>query len=74
MRAVAEQLAIPPQQVICTGDLVAYCAHPQETVELIRDWGIHIVRGNCEESLASGALDCGCGFEEGSVCSTLSVE
>jgi predicted phosphodiesterase len=72
--AEAERLGIPPKRVICTGDLVAYCAQPQATVELIRDWGIQVVKGNCEESLANGAADCGCGFAAGTVCSSLSVE
>jgi predicted phosphodiesterase len=69
---VSVKLAIPPQRIICTGDLVAYCAEPEETVNLIREWGVHVVLGNCEESLASRALDCGCGFKAGSTCSTLS--
>lgn len=74
MRIEAERLGIPPQRIICTGDLVAYCARPQETVDFIRGWGIHVVLGNCEESLAAGAVDCGCGFETGTTCSLLSVE
>ena len=74
MRDVAEQHSIPPERIICTGDLVAYCAEPEETVRLIRDWGIQIVMGNCEQSLAQGAADCGCGFETGSTCSALSAE
>ncbi len=73
MRQQAEALDIPPERVICTGDLVAYCAEPEQTVGLIRDWGIPVVMGNCEESLASGALDCGCGFEQGTRCDLLSV-
>ena len=28
--------------------------------------------GNCEESLAEGAADCGCGFDQGSSCDLLS--
>jgi len=74
MRARAEELGIPPERTICTGDVVAYCAEPTETVALIRDWGIAVVQGNCEESLGSGAPDCGCGFEEGTACSLLSVD
>lgn len=74
LRAIADRLAIPPQRIICTGDLVAYCAEPEETVKLIREWGIHVVMGNCEESLAMRAPDCGCGFESGSVCSALSEQ
>jgi len=74
VQKVAEQMGLSPQQVICTGDVVAYCAEPAETVALIRDWGIHVVMGNCEESLAAGSPDCGCGFSAESACSLLSVE
>jgi len=74
MRQRAEELSIPPQRVICTGDLLAYCAEPQETLQCVRDWGIAVVMGNCEESLGWDAPDCGCGFETGMTCSLLSVE
>ena len=73
MKQIADSKGIPPQRIICTGDLVAYCADPQETVDLIREWGIHTVMGNCEESLGKGAEDCGCGFESGSACDLLSA-
>jgi predicted phosphodiesterase len=74
MRDTARGLGIPAQRVICTGDTVAYGAAPNETVALLRDWGCHVVMGNCEESLAAQSPDCGCGFEDGSACSTLSNE
>lgn len=74
LREVAEQRGIPPEQIICTGDLVAYCAEPEETVCMLRDWGVRIIMGNCEQSLAERAVDCGCGFEEGSTCSALSTQ
>lgn len=74
MHAEAKRLGISPDKVICNGDLVAYCAEPEATVNLIREWGIHVVMGNCEESLAADAQDCGCGFSEESMCSLLSVE
>lgn len=67
----ADRLRIPPERIICTGDVVAYCGHPEETTAAIRAWGIHVVQGNCEEQLASGAGDCGCGFDEGSACDRL---
>ena len=73
MREVANQLKVIPQKIICTGDLVAYCGEPAQVVDLIRDWGIHVLMGNCEESLGFEQLDCGCGFDEKSVCSTLSI-
>ena len=72
MRAQADGYGIPPQRVFCSGDLVAYCAEPEQTVAEIRDWGIGVVMGNCEESLAAQAPDCGCGFESGSACALLS--
>ncbi|MET3998095.1 putative phosphodiesterase [Marinobacterium sp. MBR-109] len=74
MQAEAQRLQIPPERIICTGDVIAYCAEPAETLELIRRWGIHVVQGNCEQSLGADAPDCGCGFDSGSSCSLLSIE
>ncbi len=71
LRARAAELGIPPARCICTGDVVAYCAEPEETTAAIRAWGCHVVAGNCEEQLAAGAQDCACGFEEGSECDRL---
>lgn len=70
--AEAERLRIPPKRMICTGDLAAYCADPAATIDLIRQSGMHVVLGNCDEQLAVGAGDCGCGFPEGSACERLS--
>ena len=71
LQRCAEQLDIPASNIICTGDVVAYCAQPNETIALLRDWGIQVVMGNCEESLATDATDCGCGFEKDSACDVL---
>ena len=71
MQVAANGLGIPPERVICTGDVVAYCAEPEQTVALIRDWGIRVIAGNCEQQLAAGGADCGCGFAEGSACDLL---
>lgn len=71
MRQRSEALGITPERVICTGDVVAYCAHAAETVAAIRDWGVHVIAGNCETQLAADAEDCGCGFEGGSACDLL---
>lgn len=76
-RAVLDEAGrrgIPASNVICTGDLVAYCGSPAETVDLVRRSGIHVVMGNCDEQLANGADDCGCGFPEGSACERLSAD
>jgi predicted phosphodiesterase len=68
MRAEADRLGIPPRRVICTGDVVAYAAEPEETTRAIMAWGCHVIAGNCEEQIGAGAADCGCGFEEGTAC------
>lgn len=71
--AEARRLGISPDRMLCTGDLVAYCGNPVETIDLIRDSGIAVVGGNCDEQLGASASDCGCGFEPGSACARLSA-
>jgi predicted phosphodiesterase len=70
--AEAVRLGVPPARMICTGDVIAYGADPQATLDLIRGAGIAMVMGNCEEALAAEAADCGCGFAPGSSCARLS--
>ncbi len=72
--AEAERCRIPPSRMLCTGDVVAYCADPRATVDLIREAGVAVVMGNCEESLGGGTEDCGCGFAAGSSCDLLSAQ
>lgn len=69
----ARRLGVPAARAICTGDVVAYAADPQATVDLVREWGCAVLMGNCEEALAADADDCGCGFNEDSACAALSV-
>ena len=69
----AEQLDVPRSRIVCTGDVAAYGADAAATVELVCEAGIYVVMGNCEESLALGAQDCGCGYTPGSVCDRLSA-
>ena len=66
-------LRIPLEQMISTGDIIAYGADPCVTLTLIRDAGIATVMGNCEKSLAADATECGCGFASGSACEQLSA-
>lgn len=70
--AEAARRGIPSQRVICTGDVVAYGADAAACCDLIMASGIWVIAGNCEENLSVGALDCGCGFEEGTACDLLS--
>jgi len=70
---IARAAGVPPDRMICTGDVVAYCGQPAEAVAALRRSGAATIRGNCEESLAVGGADCGCGFAQGSACDLLSV-
>src|SRR5712691_2216467 len=70
---VAARLAIPADRIICTGDVVAYGADAAATLDLVRNAVAHVVMGNCEESLAGGSDDGGCGFPAGSACERLSA-
>ena len=56
MLARARALGLAPQQIVCTGDVVAYAGDPVATVERVRDAGIRVVMGNCEEPWASTPL------------------
>lgn len=73
LKSEAEKLHIPAHNVYHTGDVVGYCAFPNETVNAIRDWGIQVIAGNVEVQLREGEEDCGCNFEEGSRCSEFST-
>ena len=70
----AKRLGLAPDQVICSGDCVAYCGAPAATVDLIRDLGIVVVQGNVEEQIGSNAADCGYGYEPGTACDVLSCD
>jgi len=74
LRWRAAELGIPADRVICSGDVVAYCGEPENTVTLVREWGVPVLQGNCEESLGQGMDDCGCGFNKDSQCDLLSVQ
>ena len=70
----ARTRGIPPDRVICTGDVVAYGGDPQACVDLVRNAGIQMVMGNCEESLEFNTDDCNCGFEKDSDCVAWSAD
>ena len=71
--AEAGRLSIPPGRMIHTGDIIAYGADPQACAAMLRDLGCPAIKGNVEQQLADGALDCGCGFGEGTGCDLLSA-
>ena len=68
---VADKLGIPASHIICMGDIVAYVGEPEWTTKLIRNSGIHVVMGSCEESLTTDSIDCGCDFSDDMQCSIM---
>lgn len=74
MQVIADDLGIPASNIIHTGDVVGYCAQPEEVVQAVRDWGIHVIAGNVEIQLREGQTDCGCEFSEGSRCDIFSLQ
>lgn len=74
LKQIADDLSIPSSNVINTGDVVGYCAQPEEVVQLNKAWGIHTIVGNVEVQLRENQLDCGCEFREGSRCDVFSSQ
>nr|WP_198664919.1 arsenosugar biosynthesis-associated peroxidase-like protein [Lewinella sp. IMCC34191] len=68
LRQRADELGIPSENVICTGDTPGYCADPEASLNLLEDWGCHAIAGNVEINLREGIDDCGCNFSDGSRC------
>ncbi|WP_026450371.1 metallophosphoesterase family protein [Aequorivita capsosiphonis] len=68
LKRIAEAENISPENCICTGDIVGYCAQPEETVQLFKLWGAKSIAGNVELQLRDGAENCGCDFKAGSRC------
>lgn len=72
LKRICHDLNIPPSRLFCTGDIVAYCAQPRESIDFVREWGVHVIAGNVEIQLATDQTDCGCNFNAGSLCDALS--
>lgn len=68
IKAIAERLQIAPNNVINTGDIVGYCADPEECLNVVQDWKIHNIAGNVEIQLREKQEGCGCDFEADSRC------
>lgn len=74
LKQVAEHENIPSENCISTGDIVGYCAQPEETVQLFKLWKAKSIAGNVEIQLREGAEDCGCDFRKGSRCDEFSQQ
>lgn len=51
-------------EIFFLGDLGAFGPHPDRVPELLRERSIRGIQGNYEESLATGATDCNCGYTD----------
>ena len=68
LHKIAKKEKIPASNIICTGDIVGYCADPEPTVQFIKKWGVHSIAGNVEIQLRNGDDGCGCDFTADSRC------
>jgi predicted phosphodiesterase len=66
--ALTEALKLARQRgaetVVALGDFGAFGPHPDRTIEILRREGVAAIQGNYEESLATGAEDCHCGYTD----------
>ena len=69
---IANKEGITPSNCICTGDIIGYCAQPEETIQFFKDWNAKSILGNVEIQLHENAEDCGCDFTKGSRCDDFS--
>ena len=52
------------EKLYCLGDLGAFGPHPDRVFPILERYGVLTIQGNYEESLASGRLDCNCGYTD----------
>jgi predicted phosphodiesterase len=52
------------EAIFCLGDLGGFGPYPDRTCALLRENGVHIMRGNYDESIAHRLDDCGCGYSD----------
>ena len=52
------------QAIYCLGDLGGFGSHPEEVRPLLSEGDVRCIQGNYEQSLASGAEDCNCGYTD----------
>ena len=69
---IAQKEGISPDNCICTGDIIGYCAQPEETIQFFKSWKARSIAGNVEIQLSENAEDCGCDFTKGSRCDDFS--
>ena len=53
-----------PDRIYCLGDLVGYCAFPNEVVDKIRSASIPTIIGNYDDGVGFEREECGCAYKE----------
>jgi predicted phosphodiesterase len=51
-------------EMYCLGDLGAFGPNPDKVFPLLERHGVHVVRGNYDDSIARGLDDCQCGYTD----------
>lgn len=74
LRAWAHFNNYAPEEILCSGDIIGYCAQPRECIELMRVWNVQSIAGNVEIQLRNEEDDCGCNFNENSLCDIYSKQ
>lgn len=54
LRAVLEDLKGKADKVICAGDIVGYNPYPDETIRILKEYGIECVMGNYDRAVITG--------------------
>lgn len=52
------------EALYCLGDLGAFGPHPDRVFPLLIEAGVHVLRGNYDDSIARGLDDCQCGYTD----------
>jgi hypothetical protein len=52
------------EAIYCLGDLGGFGPNPDKVRPLLAEGGVQLLQGNYEESLATGAEDCNCGYTD----------
>jgi predicted phosphodiesterase len=63
-RAISLARSRNVEAMVALGDFGAFGPHPDRTVEILRSAAIPAIQGNYEESLATAAEDCHCGYTD----------
>lgn len=62
--AIADAEGREVDALFCLGDLGAFGPHPDKVFPLLKSHGVHVVRGNYDDSIARGLDDCQCGYTD----------